>query len=195
MLPTVAKLHHTTKAILAVVISLPALAWLLVSSDPRPFPICGPIRGETRTWGRLTFLVPAGWNLHHTSTLANRRPGRKDIMLRTGGEFEHYMKSITIAEDPGSDYREAFDTALASGGKLLPDPVPSSIREIKVSGRKAIAFLSREEWQHGYTDTWEVLIDGGSAIFEVGGPGYQRGYERWRDNCAYWAVVKSLRID
>lgn len=142
-------------------------------------------------WERLSFTLPSGWMLDRTE-MPPDRPGRKDTLIRKGERS--YMWAIMLAEDPGSDYREAFDRGVA--GELPTDwAVPGTVRVLEIGGRKALLSLGRHPYQHGEKENWDLLIDGGTTIFSITSPGYERGYVMKDDSCAYWTVVRSLKID
>lgn len=162
--------------------------------NQKPFPDCPVIAGETRRWGRVTFTLPQGYTQREMKP-STEVPGRKAVLLLRGERFEDYERAITIAEDPSQEFREEFNKGIEGRRDEITSAVASTVRSLEISGRKAVIFLSRTQWQHWQQESWDLLIDGGDSIIQVGGPDLMRGDHDRPETCDYWTVVRSLRVD
>lgn len=190
---------------------LPTMRGVPKAPVPVAFPDCPPSGGAPTEWKALSFLVPEGWRLEQPHPDAGKTPGRRGVFLRRGDDsLLDFLQSISIASDSSIEYRQLLDLAYSSAPAAVSSHIiPGTARTLEVDGRKSVLYASRYISQGAEHDDWVLWIDGGKTVYEISSPmaftPYQlkdgliyHSKERQADNdrlfCAYWSVVRSLRI-
>lgn len=159
--------------------------------QPKPFPRCPDMPGTTQTWRRVTYSAPNGW---HISERMSKSRDRIDLFIKPN-EKAPPTNWLGIAEDASTKARKFFNQDPANASA-----VPGTIQRIKIDGKDAVLYLAKSTWQHGQTHTWDLLIDGGDTVIQVSGmeteanPSWNELPVAQEKHCAYWSLVRSLKI-